>query len=94
MKGRGVIAKKYFTQREFVCEYAGEVIDMKEAKKREEEWIELNVLYICIRTYRILIIFSPIYYWIGTRNVIKHDLFHMYSRSHIGNFTFRLMILS
>ena len=38
MKGRGVIAKKYFTRREFVCEYAGEVIDMKEAKKREEEY--------------------------------------------------------
>ena len=35
-KGRGVFAKRMFERGEFVCEYAGDIISYKLAKKREE----------------------------------------------------------
>lgn len=34
-KGRGVVAARKFQKGEFVVEYAGELITMEEAKKRE-----------------------------------------------------------
>lgn len=34
-KGRGVVAARKFLRGEFVVEYAGELITMEEAKKRE-----------------------------------------------------------
>ena len=34
-KGRGVIATKDFNKNEFIVEYAGDLIPVKEAKKRE-----------------------------------------------------------
>ncbi|KAK9892407.1 hypothetical protein WA026_019857 [Henosepilachna vigintioctopunctata] len=35
-KGRGIVADKYFKKGDFVVEYSGDLIDMAEAKKREE----------------------------------------------------------
>ena len=35
-KGRGILSKRSFSHGEFVCEYAGELISYKAAKKREE----------------------------------------------------------
>jgi [histone H4]-lysine20 N-methyltransferase SETD8 len=37
-KGRGVVTTREFHKGEFVVEYAGELIDNKEAKRREEEY--------------------------------------------------------
>ncbi|XP_070571746.1 N-lysine methyltransferase KMT5A-like [Ptychodera flava] len=37
-KGRGVVATKNFMRGEFVVEYAGDLIDIQTAKKREEEY--------------------------------------------------------
>lgn len=38
LKGRGVFATKRFERGQFVCEYAGEMISYKQAKKREEAY--------------------------------------------------------
>ena len=35
-KGRGVITDKPFLEGDFLCEYCGDVIDLKEATKRED----------------------------------------------------------
>lgn len=37
-KGRGVFATKRFERGEFICEYAGEMVSYKVAKKREEKY--------------------------------------------------------
>jgi len=37
-KGRGVYTKRAFEQGEFVLEYAGELVDSDEAKKREQQY--------------------------------------------------------
>ena len=37
-KGRGVISTHYIPQGVYICEYAGEVLRLKEAAKREEEY--------------------------------------------------------
>lgn len=37
-KGRGVIASKEFNKGDFVVEYSGELIDLTEAKQREEKY--------------------------------------------------------
>ena len=37
-KGRGVVATKPFKKGDFVVEYAGDLIDLKEAKKRDEDY--------------------------------------------------------
>ena len=37
-KGRGVFASKMFYKDDFIVEYAGELISMQEAKKREEAY--------------------------------------------------------
>ncbi|XP_025837662.1 N-lysine methyltransferase KMT5A [Agrilus planipennis] len=39
-KGRGVVTTKPFKRGDFVVEYSGELIDMSEAKRREEEYAE------------------------------------------------------
>ncbi|EDO37682.1 predicted protein, partial [Nematostella vectensis] len=39
-KGRGVFAVKYFSRGDFVCEYAGELIDYNTAKEREQKYSE------------------------------------------------------
>jgi len=36
LKGRGVISTKNFARNEFIVEYAGDLINLKEAKRREE----------------------------------------------------------
>ena len=35
-KGRGIFTKRHFSRGEFVCEYAGELIDHDTAKEREK----------------------------------------------------------
>lgn len=35
-KGRGVFSQRKFTRGQFVCEYAGELIDYQTAKEREK----------------------------------------------------------
>jgi len=37
-KGRGIFSAKTFMKNSFVCEYAGELIDYKDAKEREAEY--------------------------------------------------------
>ena len=37
-KGRGVVATKFFKRGDFVVEYAGDLIDIKQAKEREENY--------------------------------------------------------
>ena len=37
-KGRGVVATKEFKRGEFVVEYAGDLIDLKVAKRREDKY--------------------------------------------------------
>lgn len=37
-KGRGIFSTRRFERGEFVCEYAGEMISYKAAKKREEKY--------------------------------------------------------
>lgn len=37
-KGRGVVTCQQFSKGDFLCEYAGERITEKEAKKREEKY--------------------------------------------------------
>ena len=39
-KGRGVVATKPFQRGDFVVEYAGDLIDLSLAKKREEKYSE------------------------------------------------------
>ena len=39
-KGRGIFADKVFLKGDFVCEYAGELIEVQEAKEREIEYEE------------------------------------------------------
>jgi len=39
-KGRGVFSSKKFNKGDFVCEYAGELIDVQEARMREAEYEE------------------------------------------------------
>lgn len=39
-KGRGIIAVKEFSRGEFVVEYSGDLIDIVEAKKREEKYAQ------------------------------------------------------
>jgi len=39
-KGRGVVATKPFRRGDFVVEYAGDLIDLSLAKKREEKYSE------------------------------------------------------
>nr|XP_022338926.1 N-lysine methyltransferase KMT5A-like isoform X2 [Crassostrea virginica] len=39
-KGRGVVATKHFYRGDFVVEYAGDLIDLSTAKKREKEYSE------------------------------------------------------
>lgn len=41
-KGRGIRALKFFEKNEFVVEYKGEIINMKEAKLREAEYSKDN----------------------------------------------------
>ena len=37
-KGRGVVATKPFSKGDFLCEYAGDLLMEKDAKKREEDY--------------------------------------------------------
>lgn len=37
-KGRGVVASREFDKGDFVVEYSGELIDLNEAKRREEKY--------------------------------------------------------
>ena len=37
-KGRGVVATKSFKRGDFVVEYAGDLIDLKAAKQREDDY--------------------------------------------------------
>ena len=37
-KNRGVVATKKFSAKEFVCEYAGELLNYKEGQIREREY--------------------------------------------------------
>jgi histone-lysine N-methyltransferase SETD8 len=37
-KGRGVIVARPFWNGDFICEYAGETVSGKEARKREKEY--------------------------------------------------------
>jgi len=39
-KGRGIVATRHFSKGEFVVEYAGELIDMCEAKEREKSYAQ------------------------------------------------------
>ena len=43
-KGRGVIAARPFSSGDFLCEYAGETIGEREAKKREKEYMKDNTV--------------------------------------------------
>ena len=38
LKGRGVFATRHFERGEFVCEYAGDMVSHKAAKRREEAY--------------------------------------------------------
>ena len=37
-KGRGVVASRAFAKGDYVVEYAGDLIDMQEAERREAEY--------------------------------------------------------
>ncbi len=37
-KGRGIVAARPFVKGEFVVEYSGELVDMKEAEQREANY--------------------------------------------------------
>ena len=39
-KGRGIIAAQPFSAGDFLCEYAGDTIDEKEARKREKDYMK------------------------------------------------------
>jgi len=39
-KGRGIVTTRHFSKGEFVVEYAGELIDMCEAKEREKTYAQ------------------------------------------------------
>lgn len=39
-KGRGVVASKEFSKGDFVIEYSGELVDILEAKEREEMYAQ------------------------------------------------------
>lgn len=39
-KGKGVVAGRMFTKGEYVCEYAGDLIEKTEADKREQQYLE------------------------------------------------------
>lgn len=39
-KGRGIVTTRHFCKGEFVVEYAGELIDMCEAKEREKSYAQ------------------------------------------------------
>ena len=41
-KGHGVVAAKPFTNGQFVCEYAGDLLTCREAQKREEAYASEN----------------------------------------------------
>ena len=44
-KGRGMITKREFNKNEFVCEYAGELIDSAEGKRRENNLDRGSYIY-------------------------------------------------
>jgi len=39
-KGRGIVTNRHFSKGEFVVEYAGELIDLCEAKEREKSYAQ------------------------------------------------------
>ncbi len=43
-KGMGVVSTKSFTKGELVCEYAGDLITLAEAKAREAQYQKVCVL--------------------------------------------------
>lgn len=42
-KGNGVVATKRFRKGELLCEYRGECLSLKDAKKREKEHLDANM---------------------------------------------------
>ena len=58
-KGRGVVATCCFSRRDFVLEYKGELITMREAKEREEIYSKEEN----IGCYMYYFKYNSVHYW-------------------------------